>query len=170
MLILSWGGALLVVAFGVHVIIWRLARPSNSGFALVMVFLAVLAAGAAAMGILAEFAPAVAPGGWSAVAHIVFLYVAGMSGYINTYPAIEVDSPTLRLMHVLSQVGRAGLDMEGVRAAIGDEYVVGRRFDNLINENMAFRRGDRLVLAPKGRVIATVFGVFRGLVGRGLGG
>ena len=167
MVVVVLGGGILATAFVVHVIIWRLFRPKNSSMVLPLVFLSVLMAGMALVGVLSQ--PWLVMNGQQWV-QLVLLYLTGASGYINTYPAIEVDSPTLKMFHAIWQNRKTGVALEDLHRQAGDEFAVRRRLDNLVNDRMARWDGEHLVIEPKGRAIATVFTLFRRLVGRGLGG
>lgn len=107
---------------------------------------------------------------WPAFAQGSLLYFAGMAAYINTYPAIEADSPSLVLVQELRRVGEAGLALEEIMQIFNEQVVLKPRVLNLMDENMAVRHGDRISLTARGRLIAEVFWYFRQLTGRPIGG
>ena len=148
--------------------IWRIRRPRNSGVALLSVFAAVAALGAAAFAIWTWLHGGSAH--WPSLAQAALLYFAGMAAYINTYPAIEADSPSLVLMQEIQRAGAAGLAREEIMQIFNEKIVLKPRVLNLVDEKMAVRHGDRISLTARGRLIADVFWHFRKLTGRPLGG
>ena len=168
MLIASWTVYLAAIAFLIHVAIWRLARPANSAIVLASIFLATLAGGLLALGLLAP--PAWWPAHWSSYAGTATVYFGLMAAYINTYPAMEAESPSLQMLRRLSDAADAGLSVEEMQSMIGGESLVTARIRDLLAERYAILHGDRLVLTPKGRAIASVFHAYRRLIGRRIGG
>lgn len=163
-----WAVVLGLLAFAVHVVIWRIRRPRNSGVALLAVFVAVAALGAAVFAIWIR-----RHGGsmhWPALAQVALLYFAGMAAYINTYPAIEADSPSLLLMQELHRAGEAGLAREEIMQIFNEQVVLKPRVLSLLDEKMAVQSGARINLTARGRLTADIFWYFRKLTGRPLGG
>lgn len=170
MLVLSWALASFVAALAVHVVLWRVARPRNTAQGLVVVF---GVAGAVAYAALAWISPAPDPAWlpvWSRDAQFGLLYFALMAAYINVYPAIEVDSPSLRILLDVHAAGAKGLGPADIGRNLQGDNVVRRRVRNLLDERMAERRDGRMVLTRKGRFIASLFHGFRRLVRRDIGG
>lgn len=168
MLVACWAIALAACGFLAHVVVWRIARPANSGVAILIVFLAMLAVGLFGV---AFFAPAnLQPQGWSSYAGVAFIYLALMAAYINSYPAIEVDSPTLRLVDLLLKSGPDGLSVRDAYARIGGDFAIKPRIPDLYAEHYVVAVGDKMRLTAKGRAVAATFYTFRRLTGRELGG
>jgi hypothetical protein len=162
-----WAVPLGILAFAVHVLIWRASRPRNSGVALLAVFVVVGMLGGGAFLLWGWHSGTI---DWLAGAQTLLLYLAGMAAYINTYPAIEADSPSLVLMQELRRAGEKGMSRAGIHQMFNDEVVFTPRVLDLVNENMAIREGDHLRLTAKGWAIARIFGTFRRLTGRPRGG
>lgn len=163
----AWGVVLSAAAFLVHVMVWRIARPRASAAALLGIVLAVLLAGLSALGLLTS--PGIQPTHWTTYAGIALVYFALMAAYINTYPAMEADSPSLLIMRALSAADN-GLSVPELTHLLGNDAVVTDRIRDLIAEHYAVTSGGKLVLTAKGRGLAWIFHAYRKLIGRGLGG
>lgn len=164
-MVLIWGIASVSVAFTAHVLIWRISPPKNSGAALIQVFiwtfivLTALSLSAAKAG--AEFLPDTL----AEYVHAAVFYAALMSGYIMTYPAIEVKSPSLTMVDMIAAAGPDGFPAERLYQRLGDDQLLWPRVDDLVSERaIIFDRGFYRLTA-KGRFIACVFTAFRGMLG-----
>ncbi len=164
----AWAVVLAAVAFAIHVVVWRTARPVKTASALARIFSLTLAAGLA---VIAFVAPeAVRPARWTGYAEIVLAYLGLMAAYINTYPAVEAESPTLNLLRALAAAGKPGLSIPEAYQRLGAETLVSARIRDLLAEQFAVRSEGRLVLSARGRAIARVFHGYRRLIARDLGG
>ncbi len=159
--------AMFLIAFVVHVLVWRLHKPENSGVALLLLFLVVLPIAVA--GLTAGLAgPDLARA--SVLAQAGALYLAAMAAYINTYPAIEVDSVSFKIAVAAREAGAAGLPIDDLYGVVGKDIAVRPRLKNLLAENYATLQGDRFVLSGKGRALAGFYGLVRRIYGLGMGG
>lgn len=163
-----WAINLIFLAFVVHVMIWRTRRPPNSGVALLIIFM-IIGLIAIALFFFWSWRHGSEING-PALTQTVLLYFAGMAGYINTYPAIEADSPSLLLAYELRLAGSVGLTKSEIMARFNDDFVFLPRLQNLIDEKIVETVDGRLLLTAKGRAIARIFFGFRCLTGRKFGG
>jgi len=163
--VLIWGLASVSVAFLAHVLIWRISPPRNSGVALIRTFVGTFVV-LTALGLLAAKAGAdIMPGGVMEYIHVLVFYVALMCGYIMTYPAIEVKSPSLTIVDMIADAGSDGLPVERLYERLDDDNLLWPRVNDLVGERaVIFDRGFYRLTA-KGRFIARVFTVFRGMLG-----
>lgn len=171
MLVVAVAAFLLGVSFVVHVAIWRLKRPRNSAVALTAVFVGCGLAGAGVLFVIS----AELDMGWARPTSVewgqlAILYFAAMAGYINTYPAVEADSPTLFLATVLAHRGEEGIALEDLESQLGDDVLIKPGLRSLVAEHMVAIEGGLYRLTTKGRAIAVAFKTYRRLTGRGIGG
>jgi hypothetical protein len=168
MLILFLALCLVCTAFAIHVVIWRIRRPLNSALALLLIFALNLCFGLVILGLWTPASLSVRA--WPDFGGIAIVYFAFMTAYITTYPAIEVDSPTLRLVNALAQAGSRGISHSEVHSLIGGDLAIKPRIRDLLSEYLVVINGDRLILSAKGRLIARTFYAYRRVTGRELGG
>ena len=113
MAVLILGLALALFGFGLHLVRWRIARPPDSGKALVVTLVSGILGGAAVLTFLSMTSSDLAlllPDGPLAMAHAVLLALALAAAYVMTYPAVEVESPTLVIVQAIARHGADGLD------------------------------------------------------------
>jgi hypothetical protein len=158
---------MIAIAFTAHVLIWRLARPLNSGIALTSIFAITFTVGLAFITALHPFNWRIA---WTDCIRLTLLYLGLMTAYIATYPAVEADSPTLHMFDAIWKAGERGLSVQELRNTLGGDRVITPRLRDLLSERFAKLSGDKMVLTKKGKVMALIFHTYRRLTGRALGG
>ena len=128
---------LFVAAFGVHLILWRIALPRRQTAALVAIFggvwLAFLAFGFA--------------GGPVFIAYSSLLYWSAALAYFVTYSAMEGDSPTLSLIRHLELAGEAGISHREMEVFFEKRPFVGARIAALVNDRILIREENGYRLA-----------------------
>lgn len=166
-MVLFWGIFSISAAFLTHVLIWRVSPPKNSGVALIAIFLGVFLVLAALCLLAGWSAPGVSPYLPSGMEHarVTVFYLALMCGYIMTYPAIEVESPSLTIVNMIAKAGPGGLPAERLYAQLDDDAMLWPRADDLVNERALVFHDNRYQLTPKGRFITGVFAIFNRLLG-----
>jgi len=170
---LACGLAWFAAALGAHVLRWRIARPAASGQALIRLMVATILIAAATT----WFAGRVVPGAASLVpvdageaVRALTLALALASSWVMTYPAIEVESPTLVIVRAIAGRGPDGLEEAELRRVLDEDVMVRPRIRDLLDEGLAVRHGDRLVLTAKGVALARLFATWRNLLRLGMGG
>jgi hypothetical protein len=173
MSVLIWGLALALFGFGLHLVRWRIARPPDSGRALVVTMVSGILGGAAVVALLSAIAPELAPlspDGPLAMAHAILLALALAAAYVMTYPAVEVESPTLVIVQAIARHGDEGFSRARLFEELNDSVLVAPRIQDLLDEQLAERAEDRIRLTPKGRTLARVFTLWRAVLGAPKGG
>lgn len=163
------GLGIVALAFGVHVLVWRIRLPRRQTKALLAIFLSALAVGLC----LAAFWPpaqALAPDDIWGYAHVALFVVAVMAAYTITYTAVEADSPTLVMVMRIRAAGPGGLDRKAFEALLTDELLVLPRLRDMVRDGTATLEGGRYRLTAKGWRFARIFGVYRRLLGGEMGG
>ena len=121
--VLVWSIALLGLAFGLHLAVWRIRLPARQTRALLTVFFGVLVAGLAALGAAGVMAPRWAPylPAWPAqLLHVGLFFVSVTLAYMITYSALEADSPSLVMIQAIADAGDDGLDERRFDQAMTD--------------------------------------------------
>jgi hypothetical protein len=93
-----------------------------------------------------------------------FLFVSLSLGYIATYSAIEVDSPSLVIIMTIAAEADKGLDETRLRARMSDEILLVPRINDLISGKLAYLDGEIYRLTRKGTCIARALTAHRKLL------
>jgi len=166
-LMLSLG--MFATALVAHVVVWRIRLPRKPYVVMAAIFLVVVPA-------LAAVLPAVAvlPWNWrtdsAAIVAALMCHLALSLAYIETYTAVEADSASLTIALFLADAAGRGRTREEIQALFSDDFVVGTRLTSLVQTGFLERRGERLVLAEKGRKVARLYAFVRKLYRLQVGG
>jgi hypothetical protein len=170
-LLFALGSVLLSLA--VQLVLWRIRLPRRQAMALLVIFSAVpallyllLVAGAGSFpssGILL-------PSGPAELLHALLLIASLTGAWLMTYSAVEVDSPSIHIVHAVARAGADGMAEEDLRAAFTDEVLLFPRIADLVTDRMVVLEGETYRLTRKGRYLADFFTVYRRLLGLGTGG
>lgn len=169
---LVWGLGLWLLGFLAHLAAWRVRTPRRQTRALLAIFFGVLAAGVtvwAARGPQASW-PAPTPTTAAECLAAALLTASLALAYVISYSALEADSPTLVMVRMIAQAGRAGLPRAQFHRQLTDELLVLPRLADLVRDGLVELRDGRYRLLPKGRRLVTVFLLFRRVLGAGKGG
>ena len=170
--VLFYGLLLAVLAFVIHLIIWRTCLPKSHTGALLKIFSLVLILGTA---VLFKFPDVIK---WNIlseknlfeIAQFLLLFVSIAVAYIVSYPAIEVDSPTLIVIKAVSDAGSQGLDKSKLEEMMNNELLIMPRIKDMLSDGMVYSESGKYKLTPKGAVMARLFLWYRNLVGLAKGG
>ena len=163
--------AVLLIVWVVHIVWFRVRPPRNRVQALLALFAAGLVAYLGGFGWSAWQAAEAQP-----VHEITFgatavvLYVLLALAYVIVYTAVEVDSPSAMIMLLARQRGGEGITYAELRAMLTDDYLVLARLEDLVAAGSVRFTGTDYQLEPRGLIIARLFGAYRALLGRDLGG
>jgi hypothetical protein len=159
--------ALALAAFGaslaVHIAWWRRGRPRRDMRALFFLFL--LAAPAAAAGAGISCAASGAGPSTGEVAIGVLLSLALGSAYVQTYPAAQAGSPSLRIIARVRAAGSGGLSRNELAEGWAVHELVGDRVEDLVANGLVERVGDELRVSPAARHLVRFFVAYRRLLG-----
>lgn len=172
MTVLIWGLGSFLLVFLLHLLVWRTRLPTRQARTMLMIFLGVFPAillVACWMGIKNSASP------WflhslSEYIHTAFLYLVLTLAYLNTYPALEADSPSLVITEKISQAGRDGLAKDIFQQSMTDDILLVPRLKDLLLDEMAYMDGDKYRLTPKGVWLARIFSFYRKLIRAPKGG
>jgi hypothetical protein len=171
--IVGLGLVLFAGASLLHLIRWRFAPPAATMRALVVTFVFGTLGGLALVLLTAGIVPGLAtllPSDPFGVLQALLLALALAAGYVMTYPAIEVESPTLVMIQAIARRGEEGLARTTLFAQLTDEVLVAPRVRDLLSDGLAVERGGRLYLSDGGRRLIRLFFVWRRVLGAREGG
>jgi hypothetical protein len=161
--VLISGLALLAIALVIHVIWWRLKVPRRQPFVLVMLLLAVAVCGFAVI-YAADLFSGELPLPRFLLAFL--LYGSGGVVYLIFFSAIEVDSPSLTLIRLISEAGPRGVHRdELMRITERQSYIKGR-IDTMVSGGMAVETPSGLRLASQGLWLSRIVLFYRKLLAR----
>lgn len=160
---------MFATALVIHVVVWRVRRPRRPYAALAEIFLVVVPATASVL-----LAYDVLPWSWheegSAAIAAFSCHVTLSLAYIVTYTAIEADSASLTIALFLADAAERGRGRDEIQALFADDFVVGERLTSLVETGYLQNRGNRLLLAEKGRKVARLYAFVRRLYRLQVGG
>jgi len=155
--LLACGSAL--VAFLVHVALWRARMPTHTTRALIVIFAAVLVV---ALVLRALWLQAY---DWGGALYVVALYGALALSYILLYTGIECDSPTLSLCRYIASSG-SGVTEAELDAFIASRPFVMSRIAQLEQAGFVSRRSGTIELTRNSTFMLAVTDLHRRLMGR----
>jgi hypothetical protein len=150
------GLALLILAFVVHVVTWRVHLPRRSICALLCIFATTPLV---AVPIFMAIVPPLAfiDASLSDALRVLLLYVSCSLVYVVLYSAIETQSPSLAIVSCIAGYGSAGCSETDIANRIIDEESVSARIDSMKAAKMIVVGDGRCALTPGGRLWAKLF-------------
>lgn len=156
--ILFWGIGLFLLAFFIHIFMWRIHLPKNHTKALFGIFLGALLIGIFILWKFQAFE--------NQYQYLQFslLFVSLSLAYIATYPAAEADSPSLAIVQIISKANPKGVTKEELNKIMTNEFLVKPRVNDLLLYNMISLKGDRYTITRKGIFLVRIFIFYRKLL------
>ena len=166
--VLISGFLVFIACLAVHVVVWRVRRPSNPPVALAVIFFVLSPLpGFLIARYLPGLAAGISAGGWAAV---YLLHVSLSCAYIMSYPAVEAVSPSLVIALMLGRAGERGVASGEIERFFASDVVLAPRFRDLVDSGFASESGGAFTLTPRGRAIIRFFILFRRIMGLPEGG
>ncbi len=97
-----------------------------------------------------------------------FLYFLIAAAYIQTFPAIQADSPTLKIINLIGN-SKEGISKEKITKAFSEYSLREERISDLITEGFLIKDNENFVLTKKGLLLAKLFIAYRKILGIGEG-
>lgn len=88
--------------------------------------------------------------------------------YIQTFPAVQANAPSLQIVYFLGQTVN-GMTEEEICSNFQSEELLEKRIDDLITEGFVYKYDGQLCLTAKGKIFAGSFSFFRKMYGLELG-
>ena len=167
-----YGAMLFLVAFIVHVVLWRVRRPVNTTATIILVFVVSVSTVWLALSIFGIFQGLTGFLPQEPVDKILslLLALALAVSYIMTYPALENDSPTLKLVYLIDQKGRTGATEEELFRSFSNKNTVEPSITEMISEGLVRMEGQSILLTERGHRLATIYRKWRDILGAEMGG
>lgn len=149
-----------LISFVLHVVAWRLFRPVKH-----MIWLAAIFIFLPVCGYLLFFQ-------FLGIFNLIFIIVwhLGFSlAYIMTYPTIQAECPSFKILLALRDSLPAGLSQDSIKNIFSRDKLFSDRLDDLISEGLLNSKEGNWLLSFKGNILAAVFCVYRRLLGLPLG-
>jgi hypothetical protein len=150
------GLALLMLAFIVHVIIWRVHQPRRSIRALLCLFAATPLVAVPIYFAVGPLLIITDPSLADAV-RILLFYVSCSLVYVVLYSAIESQSPSLAIVSYVASCGGAGCAEADFANHIIDDDSIGTRIAGMEAAEMIVISDGKCTLTPAGRLWAVLF-------------
>lgn len=170
--ILIWGLSLLILAFLLHVFVWKIHLPKRQTKTMLLIFFGTLILGSAYLWTHPSYSlfGIDTPVGWTEYVRIALMFTAFTLAYMITYSGLEADSPSLVMVLSIAQAGPEGLSKNVFFQQMTDDILIKPRVRDLLTDKMAYLDGDTYRLTPKGVLLANIFVVYRNILGAGKGG
>lgn len=159
MYVLFWGLVYFTTAFVVHFIIWKIRIPRRQTNALLGIFFATFIL--SIIFLKPDFFESL---------YIFVLFTSLTLGYIITYSAIEVDSPSLSLVMAFDKSAKDGLSREEISKFMTNEKLVITRINDLVRDKLIYNDSSKFKLTVKGRRFIRIFILYRRFLGAQKGG
>ena len=164
--ILFYGLSLIIIALLLHLITWRIYLPKKQTGTLLLIFGLVLFLG---LFCLFKFPGLIK---WNIlpsknlfeITQFFLLFISAAVSYILSYPAIEVDSPTLVIIKAVSGAGSQGLDKNELEQMMNNDLLVIPRIRDILSDNMIYLDGKKYRLLLKGLIMARIFSFYRSII------
>lgn len=173
MIVLVYSLLIFISALMLHFFIWQIRVPNNQVKALLKIFLLTL--------LIYSLILLFIPKNFKLIGlresvtifeylRIIFLYFSLVASYIATYPAIEVDSPTLSIIIAIANARSKGLGKDQLRQAMNNEFLIKPRVNDLLNAKMITLYKDKYKITRRGILFYRPFMFYRKLLNIGKGG
>jgi len=156
----------IVFAFLLHFIVWKIHLPKQQTKVLCGIFACTL--------ILGVFLMVKFPGliNWHIlpgknifeIIQFFLLFAVVAVAYVVSYPAIEVDSPSLLIIEAVFYAGPGGLDRSRLKDMMSDDLLIMPRIKDMLSDKMIHMDGGRYKLSPKGMFMARLFLAYRHMI------
>ena len=153
-----------LLGFLLHVAIWRRGVPKESAKALT----ACLGTGLVLLAVLLSLGWRMLPEcAWLALHDPVeyamaFLFATSIAtSYLLSYPAVEIESPSLTIAGMVAERGRAGLSIADLEKRFPYDKIIQPRIDDLYREGYATRIQREIILTSRGTMLARIFVLWR---------
>ena len=160
--ILYSGISLFLLVLLIHVILWRWKRPQREIQTFVVLFLLPVVAYAFAMIWWGKEI-------WQDLLSVVLLYLSLSVAYIQTYPAAQALSPSLRILILVGRSGSRGMTEEEVFSGFDPQQLLEDRIQDLLKAGFVLETEEKIEITPRGVFLAFPVTLLRKILGLPLG-
>lgn len=158
--ILLFGIASFIILFSSHILIWRIRKPSRH-----MAWLSVIF-------IIFPVLIYTLINSWVINKDIIFIALWNIAlsvAYVMSYPAIQAECPTLKIILAVLASMPKGMTFKAINEIFSHNKLFSDRIEDLVKDHLILPKGDRWDLSFKGRLIVRFFSIYRSLLGLPLG-
>jgi hypothetical protein len=152
MAILQWGVGLFLLAFFLHLLVWRIHKPRSPIKILLAIFLGTVVVGLATLYFGAGVVRSLGLAELSTLAaylHVLVFFIAMAFSYIVGYTVLEWDSPTLSIVTMIARAGKNGLEEAELIQRAEKLPFLESRMQDLIRGGILVEREGRYVLSAR---------------------
>lgn len=157
------GLLIFLLCFFIHIIWWRWECPRRDVFALFIIFFIIPVILIFCYYILYRIKTPQST--FINLISILLFHTPLSSAYIMSYPVIQAGCPTLDILLVVNKLMPNGVTKERIRQLLGEDALLDIIVKKMIEGGLA-REMDGIIIPTRiGRIIATIFIVFRSFLG-----
>ncbi len=161
-----FGGVLFFISLTVHIIIWRIKKPKNDVGALFFILMIL----PTLLLILFGLGFALAQGRtdlvfFSSLTAVALFYLSLGSAYIQTYPVVQAESPSLEILLAIDQKMPHGLTETDILKLFDNSTLVQKRMQDLINTKLIIEKNNAYHLSNTASHIIRFFHLYRKALG-----
>lgn len=167
-MVLVIASTLFSIAFLLHIVIWKIRVPKKQKMTLLILYTFVTVIGLVGTKLWIYLYPQFFPFASVTTAEYfhIGLYVMTLAySYIVVYTAVESDSPSLKTMVKLNEVGGNGMNETELLRLFNGEKFLRSRLHHLVEDKMLFGEADYYCLTPKGQWFLAFCLLYRKILG-----
>jgi len=150
--------AFFFLSFCVHVILWRIKRPTNDSRMLIIIFLIV------PWIVVAVHALVIGSFSADEIALVLLLHFSLSAAYISSYPAAQAHSPSLDIFLIISASPERRMTADEIARHYHDKDIVIDRIEDLRIYGLVSEDRDVFRLKPVSLIIVRLYLAYRTLL------
>jgi hypothetical protein len=165
--ILMAGIFLFLMAFILHLLIWKFRIPDNPIKTIAILFTSNLLVGVFVLryaSLSISIVDSAALLNFSDCLHVALIYISFLATYYFVYGALVDESPSMITIMNLAKVGSKGLSETELNELITDDLFIKPRMDYLVNEKMVRFHDGKYKIDSKGRSFIHLINFFQNLM------
>jgi len=165
--ILIAGIFLFLMAFILHLLIWKVRIPDNPIKTITILFTSILLGGifvlryASLSNLIFESAALLS---FSECLHVTLIFMSLLSVYYFVYGALTDESPSMFTMLNVAGMDEEGLSENELNELITDDLFIRPRMDYLVDEKMVCLQEEKYRLGSKGKNFIGMINFFQNLM------
>lgn len=156
----------LTVAFLIHILIWRIRRPTRAPIVLFLIFMGILSV---ILGCIALMDPSTKSDYFVSTsleyAYVALFHISMTLAYLLAFTGIEAESPSSLIVIALEANGERGMSREELSKVITNDLFVTDRLEGLMRGSTVQLRNGRYYITPGGERYLAFFLAYRKLMG-----
>lgn len=165
--------SVVVLAFVVHLLVWKIHLPKRQTRAILIIFFGVQILTVLGMYFVPRYFPLLGLNSYtqfSSYLHVCFFCTTATIAYVISYTAIEIDSPSLLMVRAINNSESNRVSVAEFHNLMKDSLKIEPLITELLNDRMVRLDGQYYRLTPKGAFMTYLIMLHRSLLGLGKGG